>query len=75
MASVILTGSHRVKSVVVITDKAVSPFWVFPYPILKRLLDDFLLCLCRRGFLMVEYCLFVAVFVIHIIKDTGVTQV
>ena len=37
MASVILTGSHRVKSVVVITDKAVSPFWGFPYPILKRL--------------------------------------
>ena len=75
MASVILTGSHRVKSVVVITDKAVSPFWVFPYPILKRLLDDFLLRLCRRSFLCIEHRFFIAVFIIHIIKDTGVTQV
>ena len=75
MASVILTGSHRVKSVVVITDKAVSPFWGFPYPILKRLLDDFLLRLCRRGFLCIEHRFFIAVFVIHIIKDTGVTQI
>ena len=54
MASVIFTGSHRVKSVVVITDKTVSPFWVFPYPILKCLLDDFLLRLCRRSFLCIE---------------------
>ena len=75
MASVILTGSHRVKSIVVITDKAVSPFWVFPYPILKRLLDGFLLRLCRRGFLVVEYCLFVAVFVVNIVKDTHITQI
>ena len=54
---------------------SVSPFWVFPYPILKRLLDDFLLRLCRRGFLCIEHRFFIAVFVIHIIKDTGVTQV
>ena len=75
MASVILTGSDRVKGIVVGTDKAVSAFWVFPYPVLKRLLNDFLLCLCRCGFLMVEYCLFVTVFVIHIVKDTHITQV
>ena len=75
MASVIFTGSHRVKSVVVITDKAVSPFWGFPYPILKRLLDDFLLRLCRRGFLCVEYGFFVSVLVIHIIKNTGITEI
>ena len=66
MPSVIFTGSFAVKGVIVITDKAVSAFWVFPYPILKRLLDDFLFRLCRRGFLMVEYRFFVAVFVVNI---------
>ena len=75
MASVILTGADRVKSIIVIPDKAVSPFWVFPYPVLKRLLDDFLLCLRRRGFLCVEYSLSVSVPVIDIIENTGVTEI
>ena len=72
MASVILTGSCAVEGVIVITDKAVSPFWVFPNPVPKRLLDDLLLCLCRRGFLVVEHRFFIAVFIIYIVKDTGV---
>ena len=75
MAAVVLTGTDTVKSVIVITNKAVSPFWVFPYPIRKRLLDSFLLCLCRRCFLCVEHRFFVAVFIIHIVKDTDITQV
>ena len=75
MTSIILTGADRVKSIIVIPDKAVSPFWVFPYPVLKRLLDDFLLCLRRRGFLCVEYSLSVSVLVIDIIKNTGVTEI
>ena len=75
MTAVILTGSDRVKSIVVGTDKTVSAFWVFPYPILKRLLDYFLLCLCCRGFLMVKYRFSVAVFVQNIVKDTHITQI
>ena len=75
MASVILTGTNGIKSIIVIPDKAVSPFWVFPYPILKRLFDDFLLCLCRRGFLCVEYSLSVSVPVIDIIENTGITEI
>ena len=75
MPAVILTRSGAVKGVVVIADKAVSAFWVFPYPICKSLFDNFLLCLCRRGFLMVENCFFVAVFIINIIENTGVTQI
>ena len=75
MAPVILTGTDAVKRVVVIADKAVSPFWVFPNPILKRLLDGLLLCLCCGGFLMVEYRRLFAIFIIHIIKNAGVTQV
>ena len=75
MSAVILTGADRVKGIVVRTDKAVSAFGVFPNPILKRLLDNFLLCLCRRCFLVVEYCLFVAVFVVNIVKDTHITQI
>ena len=75
MTSIVLTGTGRVKSIIIIPDKAVSPFWVFPYPVLKRLLDDFLLCLRRRGFLCVEYCLSVSVLVIDIIENTGVTEI
>ena len=75
MASVILTGADRVKSVIVGTDKAVSAFGVFPNPILKRLLDNFLLCLCRCGFLMIKYCFSVAVFVQNIVKDTHISQI
>ena len=75
MTSIVLTGTDRIKSVIVIPDKAVSPFWVFPYPILKRLLDDFLLCLRRRGFLCVEYSFSVSVLVIDIIENTGVTEI
>ena len=75
MTSIVLTRADGIKSVIIIPDKAVSPFWVFPYPILKRLLDDFLLCLRRRGFLCVEYGFFVSVLVIHIIKNTGITEI
>ena len=75
MPPVILTGSFAVKGVVVIADKAVSAFWVFPNPVLKRLLDNFLLCLCRRGFLVVEYRFFIAVFVINIVENAGVFQI
>jgi len=69
---VILTGSDAVKGIVVETDKAVPALWVFPNPVLKRLLDYLLLCLCRRGFLVVEYRFFVAVFVINIVENAGV---
>ena len=75
MTSIVLTGTDRIKSVIVIPDKAVSPFWVFPYPILKRLFDCFLFCLCRRGFLCVEYSFFVSVLIIDIIKNTGITEI
>lgn len=68
MPPVILTGSDTVKGIVVETDKAVPALWVFPNPVLKRLLDDLLLCLRRRGFLMVEYRFFVAAFIVNIIK-------
>ena len=75
MASVIFTGSDRVKCVIVVTYKAVSPLWVFPNPVLKRLLYHLLLCLRRRGFLMVQHRFFIVVFVINIVKDAGVTEI
>ena len=75
MTSIIFTGADTVESVVIVTDKAVSSLWVFPYPILKRLFNHFLLCLCRCGFLMIEHRFFVSVFIIHIIKNTGIFQI
>ena len=69
---VIFTGAHGVKGIIVVADKAVPAFRVFPYPVPKRLLDDFLLCLRRRGLLGVEHCLFVAVFIVNIVENAGV---
>ena len=75
MPPVILTGSFAVKGVVVIADKAVSPFWVFPNPVLERLFYHLLLRLCRRGFLVVEYRFFIAVFIINIVENASVFQI
>ena len=69
---IIFTGSHGVKGVVVVADKAVPALWVFPYPVLECLLYHLLLCLCRRGLLGVEHRLFAAVLVINIIENAGV---
>ena len=75
MASVVFTGTDGIKCVIVVAYKPVPPLWVFPYPVLKRLLYHLLLCLRRRGFLMVQHGFFIVVFVINIVKDAGVTEI
>ena len=75
MPSVILTGSFAVKGIIIIPYKAVSAFWVFPYPILKRLFDNFLLCLRRHRFLLVQHRFFIAILVINIIEYTGIFEI
>ena len=75
MASVILTGADGIERVVVIPHQSAPACRVFPDPILKCLFDCFLLCLRCRGFFGIEYGFFISVFIIHIIKNTGITQV
>ena len=72
MAAVIFTGFDAVEDLIVFLAQCFPALRVFPYPVGKRLLDDFLLCLRSCGFLCVEYRLFIPVFVINIVKDTGV---
>lgn len=75
MASVILTRADGIECVVVIPHQSAPSCRIFPDPILKCLFDSFLLCLRCRGFFGIEYGSFIAVFIIHIIKNTGITQV
>ena len=75
MTSVILTRSDTVKFFVIHLREFLSTFRVCPYPILKTLFDKFLLCLCDCRFLFVENCLFPALIIFDIIKDTNIFQV
>ena len=75
MASVILTGTDGIERVVVIPHQTAPACRVFPNLILKCLFDCFLLCLRCRGFFGIEYGCFISVFIIYIIKNTGITQV
>ena len=75
MAAVILTGTDRVKPNIVDFTQVVTPFGVFPYPILKGLLDWRLLLLSDGGFLDIQLCNLVTVFILNIIKDTHITQI
>ena len=72
VAPVILTRAGIVKGVIIVTGQAAPALRIFPYPVGKCLFDDFLLCLRRCGFLCVEYRLFIPMFVINIVKDTGI---
>ena len=75
MLAVILTGTHRIELLVIQLAKPVTSFLVFPYPVGKSVLYKLLFALCNGSFLFVQHRLFIAVFVLHIIKDTHITEV
>ena len=69
MTAIVLTGTDGVELLVVQPAKALSAVGVFPYPVLERLLDQFLLALCDGGFLFVQHRGFLAAGIIDIIED------
>ena len=75
MTSVIFSCPYGIEFLVIYLCKVLSPFGILPYPISKCSLYRLLLLLCYSGLLMIEYRDLIAFFVIHIIKDTGVTQI
>ena len=75
MTAVILTGANGIKGFVVDAAQPFSPVNVFPDPFGEFLLNQLLSILGNGGFLFVENRLFVAVFVLHIIKHTHIPLV
>ena len=75
MTAVILTGPDGVKGFVVDAAQPFPPVNVFPYPLGEFLLDQLLPILGNGSFLFVQDRLFVAVFVLHIIKHTHIPLV
>ena len=72
MASIILTGSDAVELLIVELAKPFPSFRVRPYPVLKFLLNHFLLRLSNRCFLFIQDSLFLSLIIFDIIKDTHI---
>lgn len=75
MTAVILTGPNGIKGFVVDSTQPFPSINVFPDPFGEFLLDQLLPILGNGSFLFVENRLFVAVFVLHIIKHTHIPLV
>ena len=75
MATVILTRTSAIEFFVINLAQFMSSVRVFPYPILKRLFNKFLLRYRNRCFFFVKYSLAVTIFIFNIIKDTNITKI
>ena len=75
VASVVLTGSYAVELFVIHLREFFSAGRVSPYPVLKALLYEFLLCLCDCRFLFIENGFLFALVIFDIVKDTDIFQV
>ena len=75
VASVVLTGTNTIEFLVIHFRKFFSAGRVSPYPVLKALLYEFLLCLCDCRFLFIENGFFLAFIIFDIVKDTDIFQV
>ena len=75
VASVVLTGSYAVEFFVIHLREFFSAGRVIPYPVLKALLYEFLLCLCDCRFLFIENGFLFALVIFDIVKDTDIFQV
>jgi len=72
MASIILTRSDAIEFLIVGFAKPFPSFRVRPYPVLKFLLNHFLLRLSNRCFLFIQDSLFLSLIIFDIIKDTHI---
>ena len=75
VASVVLTGSYAVELIVIHLREFFSAGRVSPYPVLKALLYEFLLCLCDCRFLFIENGFLFAFLIFYIVKDSDIFQV
>ena len=75
VASVVLTGSSTVELFVIHLREFFSAGRVSPYPVLKALLYEFLLCLCDCRLFFIENGFLSAFLIFDIVKDSDIFQV
>ncbi len=75
VSSIILTGSQCVELLIVELAQPFSSRLVFPNPVLKRLLNQFLLTLCNCCFFLIQDRYSFSVFVFHIVENTHIPQI
>ena len=75
MVAIILTGSGRIKKLIVLRNQCFPASRVFPYPILKRILDCLLFLLGKGCLLFVQNTLLLATCIFDGVIDTNIFQV
>ena len=75
VAPVILPWADRIEPLIIIFGQPLPALWIFPDPFLERLLDQILLSLRNSGFLSVQDWLTFPLFILHIVKHTGIPQI
>ena len=73
VAAVILARTNRIKSFVIPLAQSTPPFWIFPNPVRKGLLDLHLFFLCDGGFFCIDDRLLCSFFIFKIIKYSGIS--
>ena len=75
VASIVLAGSVGVEQDVICLADGFAPVRVFPDPLGKGFLQQFLLALGNGSFLLIEYRCPASVCIIHIVEDADILQV
>ena len=75
MTAIILTRAQCVELLIVEPAQPFSSRLVLPDPVLKRLLDQFLLALCDCSFLLIQDRHSLAVFILDIVKHPHISQI
>ena len=75
MTSIVFTGANTVELLVIELAQSLTAFRICPYPILKTLLDKFLLRLSDSSFFFVQHGFLFTVRFFNIIEDTNILQV
>ena len=73
--AIIFSRTDAVEFFVIELAQPVAALLILPYPVGKGILYKLLLTLCDGGIVLIEYGLFIAVFVLNIIEHTHITQV
>ena len=75
MTAIVLARAQCIELLIVELAQSLSSRLVFPNPILKRLLNQFLLTLCNCCFFLIQDRYSFSVFVFHIVENTHIPQI
>ena len=75
VTSIVFPGPNTVECIIVEPCQPLPALWIFPYPVLKFLLNQFLLALSNGRFFLVQDGGFYSIFIGHIIKNPYIAQI